>query len=362
MSRVGVIGVTIMAILSGFGAVNSPYATMTFFLRQVTYADIWAAEKKYLQTMEQIMSKKKRILVSQLRQKAGNEQNGSRVGGFMRKMLHTVVSGIGIGGESISMLRQEIVGLENLSRQLFLDIDDLYQEKDRLEYSKTWKGKYFNFLGYIFSIYCIYKIVMATINIIFSRKVGKDPISNGLALAINYINIELDVSFWSQQLSFFFVGLLIIFSIRGLLIQLLKFFRAVSNSVSRSNIVLFLAQIMGMYFLSSVLMMRLNLPDEYRTIISDVLGSIEFNFYHHWFDVIFLVSGIVSMVFLYFVHQANKSNAMLSRAVTSQGELSPLTGGSNASNGQRTGYDDHYTTSRRNGVNGVFPRVGRALY
>jgi len=27
------------------------------------------------------------------------------------------------------MLRQEIVGLENLSRQLFLDIDDLYQEK-----------------------------------------------------------------------------------------------------------------------------------------------------------------------------------------------------------------------------------------
>jgi len=94
-----------------------------------------------------------------------------------------------------------------------------------------------------------------------------------------------------------------------------------------------------------------SLPDA-RTIISDVLGSIEFNFYHHWFDVIFLVSGIVSMVFLYFVHQANKSNAMLSRAVTSQGELSPLTGGSNASNGQRTSYDDHYTTSRRNGVNG----------
>jgi len=43
------------------------------WFRQVTYADIWAAEKKYLQTMEQIISKKKRILVSQLRQKAGNE-------------------------------------------------------------------------------------------------------------------------------------------------------------------------------------------------------------------------------------------------------------------------------------------------
>jgi len=50
---------------------------VTFFdktwFRQVTHADILAAEKKYLQTMEQIISKKKRILVSQLRQKAGNE-------------------------------------------------------------------------------------------------------------------------------------------------------------------------------------------------------------------------------------------------------------------------------------------------
>ncbi len=337
MSRVGVLGVTIMAILSGFGAVNSPYATLSFFLRQVKDADIQAAEKKYLQTLDMILNKKRRILISQVRQRNTNEQS-SRVGGFMRKMFNTMTNGIGMGSESISMLRQEITGLENLSRQLFLDIEDLFQERDRISYSKTWQGRYFNFMGYIFSIYCIYKIVMAIINIVLFRVGKTDPITYGLTLTIAYFNIkEIDVDFWYQQLSFFTVGLMIFFSIRGLLIQFLKFFRAVSNSVSRNNIVLFLAQIMGMYFLSSVLMLRMSLPEVYRNKITMLFKSVDVAFYYRWFDVIFLVSGIASMVFLYFVHQANNNNVMLisvsSSVMTPSGSSSTSSSPGSVSNG-----------------------------
>ena len=158
-------------------------------------------------------------------------------------------------------------------------------------------------MGYFFSLYCLWKIFISSVNIIFDR-VGKvDPVTKTIEIIVNYFGIEFDVQFFSQYTSFILVGLIVITSIRGLLMTLTKFFYAISSSNSSIIIVLVLAQIMGMYFVSSVVLMRMNMPAQYRVIITQVLGDLQFSFYHRWFDVIFLVSALSSIVFLYLAHQ-----------------------------------------------------------
>jgi len=299
ISRVGVIGVTLMAILSGFGAVNCPYTYMSYFMRHVSDTDISTVERRLLQTMDLILAKKKRIALSK-RKKIANQATSRP------KSIWNVFAGYGSSDkllENTTLLQNEVSTLEELSRQLYVESVDLHNTKARMIFSKTLQGRYFDFVGHIFSIYCIWKIFISSVNIIFDRIGKKDPVTRGIEISVHYLGIQFDVEFWSQQISFLLVGILIITSIRGLLITLTKFFYALSSNKSSSIIVLVLAEIMGMYFISCLLLMRMNMPPQYRKIISLVLGDLQFHFYHRWFDVIFLVSALASIGFLYVAHK-----------------------------------------------------------
>uniref|UniRef100_A0A0N5AHE1 Golgi pH regulator n=1 Tax=Syphacia muris TaxID=451379 RepID=A0A0N5AHE1_9BILA len=332
ISRVGVIGVTVMAVLSGFGAVNAPYTCLAIFTRSVEQSSITKMELKLMRTMETIVSKKKRLclLEKEMAYSAftrGNDQRGGlfqKLWGSVSFSSNSLKDQIRLITRSLvlyfspvtrknadmsqfsilcSILNAEVVPLEQLSRYIFLEVVELKNMKDRLDYSKTWQGQYFNILGYFFSGYCVYKIIVSTINIIFNRVGKEDPVTKGIRIAVEYMEFQLDVQFWSQHISFFLVGVIVVTSIRGLLIQLTKFFDKISSSKSSNLIVLLLAQIMGMYFVSSVLLMRMNMPAEYRSIITEVLGGLQFNFYHQWFDLMFLISALVSIAFLWLAHK-----------------------------------------------------------
>lgn len=296
ISRVGVIGVTIMAVLSGFGAVNCPYTYMSYFVRHVTDMDVQTLSRKLTQTMDMVSSKKRRLALLKLqqRQQASQNQSPGRIWGMF--------SSSGSDGGA-AVLQQEIEAMEEVSRQLFLELVDLNCVRDRMRFSRTFQGRYFDAVGHFFSLYCLYKIFMCIINILLNRVGKKDPVTRGLEIAVGWLGFSIDTKFWTQHISFILVGIIVVTSIRGLLMTLTKFFYALSSSKSSSIIVLVLAHVMGLYSISSVLLMRMNVPLEYRQVVTEVLGQLEFSFYHKWFDVIFLVSALSSIAFLYIAHK-----------------------------------------------------------
>ena len=167
MSRVGVIGVTIMALLSGFGAVNYPYTSMVIFMRTVSAADMAAVERRLLQTIDIIVSKKKRVALAEreARERAQKMQSPAG-GGWWHRVRQFGADSVAsaMTTENVPQLKADIAAMEEVSRHLFLEAHDLQNTRERNEWSKTWQGIYFNFLGYFFSLYCMWKIFIRSVD------------------------------------------------------------------------------------------------------------------------------------------------------------------------------------------------------
>ncbi|CAI5503729.1 unnamed protein product, partial [Closterium sp. Naga37s-1] len=286
VSRVGVIGVTLMAVLSGYGAVNLPYTYLSLFIREIEEAEIGTLERRLRHGMEMLVGKKKRSLLMRMhldhthphlmQELHGNARGASVLRRFVGLLMRAPreeerdEESMRLKGYPPLLLElhateAEIKALEALTRSLFLDICTLREEKAAMAYSRTWKGHVKNIFGYIGSAYCIAKMYTSTCTII-TKEVGMgDPVTRALGFILKFFHISLNVPLVSQYVSLVFIGILITVSIRGFLTNLTKFLSAVSGGASgaSSNAVLFLAEIMGTYFVSSILLIRNSLALQY---------------------------------------------------------------------------------------------------
>ncbi|KAI6239356.1 Protein Y75B8A6 [Aphelenchoides fujianensis] len=315
ISRIGIVGVTVMAFLSGFGAVNAPYTCMAYFARNVMADDLYQMERKLKQTLNIIAATVELGDRNQEQRLLWRLVRGFTPTGLFNRVWGTFSNRS--GNEQIESLKSEIALQEEFSRHLFLELVELdnmkaslfpfhsffFLFKTGMSTERRGRAMYFNFIGYFFSAYCIWKIFISTVNIVFDRVNKVDPVTKGIEIFVHHLGYEIDIRFWSQQISFLLVGIIAITSIRGLLITIAKFFNAISSRKSSNLIVRILAHVMGMYFVSSVLLIRMNMPLNYRKILTEVLGDLQFKFYHKWFDVIFLISILASTLFLYLAHK-----------------------------------------------------------
>jgi len=440
IARAGVVGVIVLGVLSGFGAIHYPYTTMSLFARPVSDAEIERDEERLVKALETAVERKKRLVLleRELFPRSANERrqqrtrasmyfnipleedeasdkrntgsisnnpyendavnrnnaknnnnndnnNNSRLAAnnFLKDVVTSsaretnasqllassrdkgapsllsklassamqfVFSGRNGGAmtseQKLQNAKFEVVALDRVVRSLFLELKERRALKKRAVESRTTFGRAKNTSGVLMSVCCAVKLLSVFGQIVLGKAKNVDVVTKTLQLLLLSHSVNVTAEQLSQYLSLAFIAFLVGSSTRNFLYFLSRAFDAlgtIASSVSggsnvsetTTSLVLFCTEIVGLYFLSSVLLVREQLPSQYRDgktfslfggdmhDLSDTFFGMEEGdgedasaqskpektFYQSWYDLIFFVSSFASLLVLFAFHKFNAVNA-----------------------------------------------------
>jgi len=152
------------------------------------------------------------------------------------------------------------------------NLESLRERHETAKFASTFRGKIFNVAGTLFAAYCVIRIISSIYNVVFlpSRRTSSstsypDLITDLLAFFISRFSSHADVKYddlasFARQLSLVLVGVIILSSIRMVLRGATRVLRVTSRNLAASLMLLVLAQIMGIYLLSTLVQMRSSFP------------------------------------------------------------------------------------------------------
>ncbi|KAK9460281.1 Abscisic acid G-protein coupled receptor-domain-containing protein [Lipomyces oligophaga] len=323
LARIGLIGVSTMAVLSGFGAVSAPYASFTTKPREVSDLDI-SRVKTGIDTTDELIRYKETGLKSIEQRLLDKQKTSSRSSTNLMSKMFSSFRGDADERE-FSSSRLELEGLYAMRSSLYGDLKELSKRFTEQENAKTLTGKAHRALYFLFSIYCVYRISATSItrnpfrhaSTSFSQS---DPITHVLALLAQYWDPDLDRQSWSRQIGFLFSGIIFMCSINSVLSTFNMISRTVPRALERASLALLVAEILGTYAVSTSLLLRSNLPKDMSSAVSSALGApLEATFVDRWFDTLFLCAAGISAAGLYIARRFFK-NEILEEDVLESGK------------------------------------------
>ena len=295
--HVGVIGISLMALLSAFAAVSAPYQSFIASPKPVSDATVSRKLAGLNSTKELLEAKRSRLraLERKLADAAPEGLFQKAVGAFRSNSDQT---------EKRS-LEMEISGLENMSLSLSSHYALLSDRLSSQRRARTPLGRALRIADAVFSTYCIYRIFAMTLTFIRRHLappdtpfVGADPINNILALLVKHYDSQLDRAAWTRQISFLLSGVMLVASLNSVR-QTLHFFARFMPNVLRAaqaNLALLVAQICATYVISVALLLRGIMPAQ---VVGDrlrALGSRDLLWVDGWFEGWFLAGVVVTAI------------------------------------------------------------------
>jgi golgi pH regulator len=358
MSRILIVGTTMLAVLSGFTAVNLPFTYLGSFVRPVKEKEVILLEKRILTALNDVRASKLHILetetgapsltstfatppvhrfsvptcdalVSSSSASASestlgrNREPSPRSGSRMRhaaigaQAYPTSVAVENVSGfYRIDALPPDVVAAERRGEALFIEYNEAARAWHDVTFARSPLGRLFTMMGAVMLILCAARVMAALYNISshlfrfeYAKRGGSKAgvvtaaLSSKVDRFADLIGVRAGVVYEYSTLAF--TSLLIAINIRSALLRMTSVFSLVSdNDALSSSAAVFIAHLMGTYVISSTVLIRRFLPPGSRALISDVMGPMEFQFYQRWFDVLFISSAAIGALFL--AHQSGR--------------------------------------------------------
>jgi hypothetical protein len=301
LERIGVIGISLMALLSGFASVSSPWQTFGSknSRKPVTDADIARKQAGLDATNEMLLTKRHRLQT--LQRKVAADTTSAQNSGFLTKVVGSF-RGSGDAAE-IRGLKLEISGLEAMEANLSTTLSQLRSRQADSARAATPLGKVLLVPTYAFSLYCMYRIcatVLTTLRRFYSPSASfssSDPINRFLGLIAKHWDPKLDQIAWARQISFLLSGVILAASANSALQTFHLFAKWTPGLLyqAQANLALLIGQISAIYVISAALLLRSNLPKEVSSVVGDVLESaLEPGFVDRWFEGWFLLASLLT--------------------------------------------------------------------
>ncbi|KAF5329522.1 hypothetical protein D9619_009069 [Psilocybe cf. subviscida] len=311
LSRLIVLGTIVLGLLSGFGAISSSWQFLPFGSRNKG-----TPSEQDIDTAQYALNSVRNDM-KQRREEAARRDGSSPQGSWLSR--------VGSSFRGSDSLALELQGLEALEFQMTRNLESLRERREAAKFARTFKGRLFNFAGRTFTVYCIIRIISTIYNVAFvshrSSTSYPDIIADLLAYVLaRFSAIEVakdDIASFARQLSLLLVGVIILSSIRLVLRGATRALRITSRNLAASLMLLVLAQIMGIYMLSTIVQMRSSFPppppspgdldDAAKNLFStipayEVFGSL--------FDWSFLLAAGASLVVRWGAERVNGSGDM----------------------------------------------------
>lgn len=308
LDRLGITGIALMALLSGFASVSAIWQSFGPKSTLVSESDIARKQTGLDATLDMLREKKARLVQVE---RILAQQESSKKSFFSRTI--TSLRGGNVEQMEKQTLELEISGLTTMADSLGSSLTVLRSRYSEQQKRTTQLGRLMLGFQFVFSIYCIYRIattvwaitrrlvVYNTTTASSSTSTTTDPITSAIALVARHIYPALDRASWAAQLSLLLSAamLLLSFSAVTQTFHLLsRLFPAILHATTRANFALLISQISGMYVISSALMLRGMMPHEVGGVINSALGSgmLDPAWVQRWFDGFFMASVAITAV------------------------------------------------------------------